>query len=377
MENIAYVKNCYGCKMCLYSCGIKAVEESYDSEGFFYPRVNMEKCMNCGKCVSVCPSIRQNKNCRERTVYGVKNPNMEERFNATSGGFFEIIATHFIQSGGVVYAPTFDKGHKIVYIRIREKENVVKCRGSKYVQSDLTHHIYKRLLKDIDATRVLFVGTPCQCQGVKNIFPDKSGLFFLDFYCHGVPGPKVWEQYITHLIKNGSVKEYKFRDKMLGGWHESSISYIQKEKLFSKKIGDDKFSRWFFVKKMFRNSCFQCDFRTINRVGDITMGDFWGIETIDPKFDDDVGVSLVTINSEKGAEIWKAIRDLLEYKEYTESEVPSINFTKRKLGAKTKLYRKLYQIFPCYITFSVISGISKKSAIEKIIKGKKNTYEVH
>ena len=55
-----------------------------------------------------------------------------------------------------------------------------------------------------------------------------------------------------------------------------------------------------------RPSCFQCEFATSERPGDITLGDFWGIEKHYPEFADKYGVSAIITNTQKGEELFNA-----------------------------------------------------------------------
>ena len=55
-----------------------------------------------------------------------------------------------------------------------------------------------------------------------------------------------------------------------------------------------------------RSSCANCLFKGVDRVSDITLGDFWGI---DQEMDDNGGTSLVMANTHIGLEVIEMIKD--------------------------------------------------------------------
>lgn len=370
-KNVRNIEVCYGCKACLYTCPSSAIIESFDAEGFFYPRINDNKCIACGKCLQICESQADEViGTFEPRVLGVKHLNGEVLYNSTSGGVFDLISKSIIDRNGVIYAVALNACFELEYKRIDKYEQVQKCYGSKYVQCEIDKATIDSIINDLSSRCVVFFGTPCQCNGIKKIVGNCTNLILVDFYCHGVPGKYVWKKYIDHLNKNGGLRKYEFRNKR-DGWHNSKIRYVIGDKEKYLKIGEDCFSRWFFIKKMFRDSCYKCVYRTQNRVTDITMGDFWGIEEVDKEFDDNRGVSIVSVNSAKGQGLVDLIKEDCIIKEYSKESVPRVNYSKRNQAFITKVYRIIFGIFPNYYTFRIISGFSKYTLLQKVLKGKK------
>ena len=167
-----------------------------DEKGFKYPKIDKEKCIDCGLCNKVCPIINNMSIKNEPKAYAAYCKNEEIRKNSSSGGIFTLIATQIIDEGGVVFGASFDGNFNIKHIKIEEKEDLQKLRGSKYVQSNIGE-TFKQARKYLEDNRkVLFTGTPCQIEGLRNYLQKEyENLYLQDIICHGVPSPKVWNIY--------------------------------------------------------------------------------------------------------------------------------------------------------------------------------------
>ena len=185
-------------------------------------------------------------------------------------------------------------------------------RGSKYVQSDLSE-IFGDVVKELRNNKIiLFSGTGCQIAGlrsfIKTMRVDDNNLILCDIVCHGVPSPKVWEENVRYLEnKNGQrIVKANFRDKKLFGWHSSISSFVLEN---GKVITSDRYNLAFGLSYINRRSCDVCYFSNYKRPGDITLGDFWGLKVLNSALDNEnKGVSLVMINSEKGKKVFESIQ---------------------------------------------------------------------
>ncbi|MDD5416929.1 MAG: Coenzyme F420 hydrogenase/dehydrogenase, beta subunit C-terminal domain [Candidatus Aenigmarchaeota archaeon] len=311
---------CSGCTACMHSCPVKAISMKTDEEGFDYPDIDQKKCINCGTCRKICPF--NNKLVRKDLlnapdVLAAKNKNEETRISSSSGGVFSVLAEHVLSSGRVVYGAAFDNDFIVKHIRISNKNEIIKLKGSKYVQSDLSD-VFLQVERDFKQNKqVLFSGTPCQVAGLRayfnNVIPDK--IILVDLVCHGVPSPLVWKEYVNVLQTKMKSKltSFSFRDKKTG-WHNSKLyAEFENHKPLFKNSLLDSFNDIFYKHVALRPSCHSCVFANYERTGDITLADFWGIEKYNPKFDDNKGVSLVLLNTNKGKRIFNAIRDGLVY----------------------------------------------------------------
>ena len=297
---------CNGCGACALRCPKKAIEMVEDSEGFLYPHVNKEKCIDCGLCEKVCSNF--NKSEQKSDAYIAINNNEKELRNATSGGMFYILAKYVIENKGVVFGVTYDKDLNTIH---KYAETLDDCRqfcGSKYVRSDLknTYKEAEKFLKD--GRVVLYTGTACQISGLKNYLgKEYDNLILCDILCHANPSPKVFKLYKENLEKKYSkkVKDIKFRSKE-NGWKNSTPIIEFND---NSKIEDITFYKVFVAELINRPSCNVCVFASKNRISDFTIGDFWGIEKVKPNLDYTKGVSLLIVNSEKGKKILNIFKD--------------------------------------------------------------------
>lgn len=248
----------------------------------------------------------------EQQIFLVRNKDENELMKSQSGGIFKVIANLFIRENSCVYGCVLTEDMKIEHIRGTKIEEIEQMCGSKYVQSNLNDSL-KKIKYDLEnGKKVLFIGTPCQVGGVKNFLKysrvDTANLTCIDLICHGVPSPGVWEKYKEYLNeKNNNIKNYNFRNKRYG-W-ESSVATFEcdgKEKI------NNAYNTLFFMHYIVRESCFECPYRNLNRCGDITIGDAWGLKD-DNKFYDKRGNSLVLLNTHNGKDIFERVKENVLY----------------------------------------------------------------
>ncbi len=311
INNILEEKDkCYGCNACYNICPVEAIEMVADEEGFLYPNINTEKCTNCGLCKKVCPSLNKsekfNTNTNSPKCYAVMASD-EIRTNSTSGGAFSLFANWILEQGGYVCGAAFDDNGKVEHIIINYKEELNKLQSSKYVQSDM-NYIHKQLKTLLNEGKiVLFSGTPCQVAGVNNFIGKNDNLYTIDLICHGVPSPLVWMKYLKETIGDEKFIYTKFREKILPYGNNHLITYTDKN-IYSFYQRQDSYLKAFHYNMILRPSCHKCAFTTVKRNGDISIGDFWGIDNIDKSFNDTKGTSLVLINSKNGKNLFKAVQ---------------------------------------------------------------------
>lgn len=305
-------KNCYGCTSCYAICPHKAIIMKEDERGFKYPLVDEKKCIDCGLCVKSCPKILGNQHKKTSSFFAVTHCNDEIRTSSSSGGVFSALAQDVIDRNGVVYGAVYDSDFNVKHIRA-DNEEWKKMRTSKYVQSDIGDN-FENVKADLKSGRtVLFTGTPCQVDGLNRYLDnlDKSRLITCDLVCHGVPSPLIWRDYLE-LIRNetrNEIGKVNFRNKRDAGWHNSTLCIENSEGKVLINESHDKslFSLLYFSHLILRPSCYFCEYSNLKRAGDISIGDYWGIEKYHPELDDNKGISLVLVNTGKGRTI---IQDL-------------------------------------------------------------------
>lgn len=301
MINITDKHNCCGCNACGDICPKQAISFKFDNEGFWYPEVDMQKCMDCGLCEKICPCLHEKEQHKPLEVYAAVNPDEATRMNSSSGGVFWMLVEQTIGDGGTVFGAAFDKEWMVCHSSAETLEEAGKFRGSKYVQSRV-NECYKKAQEALKQGRkVLYSGTACQIAALKGYLrKDYDNLLTIDVVCHGVPSPGIWKEYIKSLSISKTIKNINFRDKR-GGWRNYDFS-VQ----FSKGTGlreshyKNIYMQGFLHDLYLRPSCHCCKFKAGRCGSDITLGDFWGIEKVVPEIDDNRGVSIVLINSLKG-----------------------------------------------------------------------------
>jgi len=322
--------NCTGCHCCINICSNECINMNPNNEGFLYPVVNYSNCINCGKCVSVCPIINKNDLTNNPIAYACFNKDKIIRLNSSSGGIFTILAEKVIDCGGVVIGAVFNKDFEVKHDIVETYENIRLLRGSKYVQSTVGY-TYKKT-KDflLSGRKVLFSGTPCQIAGLKTYLSKPyPNLITVDIICHGVPSPYVWKTYIQFReSKAGSkIKSINFRSKNTG-WKQFSVLFsFVNNSVYNKIFSEDIYMKAFLKNICLRPSCYNCNFRSLNRQSDITLADFWGIQNLLPDMDDDNGTSLIFLNSQKGRQVFKSISNNIFYKEVEITDAVKYNIS--------------------------------------------------
>lgn len=316
MEILENKNDCCGCTACLNSCPFDAIEMVPDATGFKYPEIDDEKCTECTLCIERCPALKKCEFNHKPNVFAVKHKDNRIRNTSTSGGMFTALCQSIFAKNGVVYGVTFDDKFRVHHDRAENLTDCQKLKTSKYVQSDLGK-TFQSVKKDLKADfHVLFTGTPCQIAGLKSFLGKKAypKLLLCDLICLGIPSPFIWSDYVNFIQKEyqSSIIAFQFRHKE-SGWHYSSAwAVLDNNQVLFKEPVIDIYNTLFYKSYTIRPSCYNCSFSSINRVSDMTIGDFWGIEKTNLKeFDDDRGTSLVLINTEKGAQVFSEIQDLL------------------------------------------------------------------
>ena len=307
---------CCGCTACYSICPKNAIEMISDNEGFLYPQINKDKCIECGLCKKVCPILNHLKfNDFEQKAFLFQNNNIDIRNDSTSGGFFTSIGEYVISKGGIVFGATFDKNFVVKHSSAIISEELSKFRKSKYVQSSLENS-FKEIKKYLNNGRlVLFSGTPCQVAGL-NTYLGKTyeNLILVDIMCHSVPSPLFFEKYKEYILKikhATKILDINFRDKSKYGYKYSMMTVKTDNGIYSEGIDTDPFLRAFFGDLSVRPSCYNCHFKTQKRVSDITIWDCFNVNEIDKSFDDDKGTTRILVQSIKGLDI---INDLSNIK---------------------------------------------------------------
>lgn len=311
--------DCCGCSACAMKCPKHCITMQADNEGFLYPVVNEADCIDCGLCEKVCHELHPYEERKPQNVYAAINKDEEIRLKSSSGGIFYLLAEKTITEGGVVFGARFDDQWQVVIDYADTLEGIKPFMGSKYLQARTA-----TAFKDAEAflkqgRKVLFSGSPCQIAGLHHYLrKEYDNLTTVDFVCHGVPSPKVWQRYLDEVVTSGkrAINDVKFRNKS-NGWKKFNfvLSYNQEEKIYSlcSWHQQNHFMRAFLSDMILRPSCHECRAKQGLSHSDVTIADFWGINIEMPEMDDDKGTGLVLVNTEKG-------RQALDWSQVTKKE---------------------------------------------------------
>ena len=304
---------CCGCWACANACPKQCISMVEDDEGFRYPEIDMEKCIDCGLCEKVCPIKAPMQDDTVPESYVVQHKDMEILRNSTSGGFYSAICKYIIGKNGVAFGASFDENMILRHTYSETLEDCAQFRGSKYVQS-LIGNSYSQAKKFLDDGRwVVFSGTPCQIAGLLGFLRNRKyeKLITVDLVCRGTPSPRLLAKYLAYhsSIAGSKVIDYRSRDKYYGyDYSTATITFADKHKSYHKGMEGDMMLRLYFKNICSRPSCYACHFKTLHRLNDITIFDCWDAPSVSKMFSTK-GATNVFIHTAKGKVIFDRLKD--------------------------------------------------------------------
>lgn len=353
MNNISIIgTGCSGCRACEQICPKNAISFHPDLEGFLQPHINEKLCINCGKCLSSCPINNIFIFKTHQKAFAAK---INDKFllqSSTSGGIFSALAIYHINNGGLVCGCATDEELMPYHTIIDNVNDLSLLRGSKYVQSNIGG-IFKKVKNVLDSDRpVLFSGVPCQVAGLRNYLGrDYENLFCVDIICHGVPSRELYKRYLQWLGEkySGKVVKYDFRNKRKHQWSLTLHCEIRKENSkiveINKMASLDPYYYNFLQGTTYRESCYKCPYSQSHRAGDITLGDFWGIEDEYPQLFDINGVSAVIVNSNKGSTLLNKLHNEISVTEVSLNSIivhnGNLQNPTRRPDLRSVIYRRM------------------------------------
>lgn len=327
--------DCTGCGACSVRCpkGCISMQEVGEA-GFCYPIVDEQICVNCGVCVKACPIMHDNPKNTNLFTYAARAKDKEFLKTCNSGGIFSLLAKVTIERGGYACGAAYADDLSVHHIVVSTFDELERLQGSKYVQSE-TYTCFdeiKQLLQD--GKELVFCGTGCQIAGLKNaLVKTYDNLLTIELVCHGVPSPGLFRKYLKWLGEKsgGKIISYKFRSKHKRPTGEhSEFFYSCNGKQMMGRSYEDPYYGSFLMGRTLRPSCYNCHFKGCERVSDITIGDFWGIEKFHKSFPTNHGHCVVMVNTEKGVRAIEAIKPMLDIVESTFEEASAVNHSLEK-----------------------------------------------
>lgn len=337
---IKITESCTGCFACASICPLQSISLQVNEFGELYPTIDQTKCVDCGMCTKVCPTNSTVRGVKPEAVYAAYSKNLEIYKQSTSGGISMEIAKVILSNGGIVYGTGMD-GVSANIIRVDSEKDLCLIQGSKYVQSHMNDAM-QHIKKDLEAgKKVVFFGVPCQVAGVRNFFKKSvEGLYLIDILCHGAPSQDCLLQGIS-LETEKQVVNVKFREntKYCLSLTTSSGSII--------KVPYRR-SYWFngFVEGyIMREVCYSCGYAKTERMGDISLGDFWGLNREKTALKHPYGINLVLVNTPKGKSLWNILEENVFFEEHELTEAIPYNHSLEHPIDKPNeynIFRKMY-----------------------------------
>ena len=364
MIEIKKKEECCGCTACYSVCPKNAITMQADEEGFQYPMVDVDKCVNCGLCEKVCPI--KNKQVPEidqpLKAYVVRNTKESALLNSASGGFFSALGEYIISKKGYVFGVVYDENMRVCHWGTNTLNGITRFRSSKYVQSDLGN-VFSEVQNLLDSGELAcFSGTPCQIEGLKRFLrKDYNNLITVDLICHGVPSPMLWDRYIeTQKERNKSrIVEINFRSKDYG-YHNSTLKiHFEDGKIHHGSSRNDAMMKCFFGEIASRPSCYNCAFKYSKHESDFTLFDAWHGAQLVGQADDEKGYTHLFVQTEKGRDLLDKLHNGIAMVEVDPEIAIELDGPMVRQSAKPHKNRH------CFLKEVNVSGIDK--AVEKYI----------
>lgn len=296
---------CTGCGLCADLCHVNAIEMTWNNDGFLVPTIDPNLCIGCTACIRHCIANKdreQSYQSQPLQSYGGWNKNEEDLLQSSSGGIFSAIARWIFEKKGCVFGVVWADSITAKFAKAESLVELAPMRGSKYTQAK-TQGVYRSVKEELKTGRpVLFSGVPCQVHALKTYLGKiPKNLITVDIVCHGVPSHILLEKYVSSYKTHCSeISELKFRDKRTG-WLNYQVKHIYNngdEKLYN--LSKDKYMRLFLSDRILNKPCYQCAFLSHPRPGDLTLGDFWGVDYYHKDWPLKGGIAAILVNTEKG-----------------------------------------------------------------------------
>ncbi len=312
-KHISAPENCTGCGLCANVCSKNAIRMVWSDTGFLIPQVDVDSCVNCGLCVKQCIALEESPaytdNFDSVEAYGAWNKNSDIHKSSSSGGVFTALAEHTIRQGGVVFGVMWQDKLTAVFGKAEHPDELERMRGSKYtpafpgtVYRDVKHEL-------LNGREVLFCGTPCQVHALRKYLRRQyDNLLTVDIVCHGMPSHLILKKYIEHWekVEGSPINHVSFREKPEGWLNYHLTRHFENKSTSSTEHHGDLFMKLFLSDLALNKVCYNCPYAHLPRQGDITLGDYWGVQHIHPDWPIPQGISAVLATTEKGR---TALRD--------------------------------------------------------------------
>lgn len=331
---------CVGCGLCVSVCKRGAISLCEEDDGFAYPRIDTNLCVSCHSCEKNCivQGKREHHQLTCKAMYAARARSMEVRRRSSSGGVFYSLAQKVLENGGVVYGARIDEFGEVRHVSVETLEKLNAVLGSKYVQSTF-QVVFDQLAELLRANRqVLICGTPCQIAAVRQKFGRHPNLILVDFLCHGVGSPKVFQAHLKEILGDQPAHEISFRSKAIS-WKSYGVKLTSEKTQYFRFHRRDRYMSLYLQNLVLRRSCYDCRF--LDSEADIRLGDFWETEYIPQLQNTSDGVSKVLVYTKQGSMLLQSVEQDLETIPADIPDMPSERHIQVDLDRRKALFEDL------------------------------------
>lgn len=366
-------ENCTGCGACVQRCPKQCISWTTKEFDFRYPRVDEASCINCGLCEKVCPIDKELKAPTAQKAYAAVHKDSAVLEKSTSGGAFTALADTIFSRGGVVYGAAMLNGMQVKHIRTEDKSSFADLRSSKYLQSD-TGTTYQMVEQDLKQGKVvLYSGTPCQIDGLKCFLrKEYENLYTADIVCHGVGSQAYFDKYMEFAKERyGKIKALRFRSKEYAGWSCGGVVVVDtsnSEKKIPYRDFDNYYYSYFLSGDIYRKCCYSCKYANTKRVGDFSLGDYWGVEALKLPLQTEDGCSLLLVNNNRAEKLLETVVDL----DKVETTIEQAAHCNKQLNEPSRLPESRQKRIEEYVSMNgqQIQKVYLKTHQKTVVKGK-------
>ena len=367
-------ENCTGCGACVQRCPKQCISWATKEFDFRYPRVDEATCINCGLCEKVCPIDKELKVPTAQKAYAAVHKDSSVLEKSTSGGAFTALADTIFSQDGVVYGAAMLNGMQVKHIRTENRTAFAELRSSKYLQSD-TGTTYQMVEQDLKQGKVvLYSGTPCQIDGLKCFLrKEYENLYTADIVCHGVGSQAYFDRYMEFAKERyGKIKALRFRSKEYAGWSCGGgvvvVGTSNSEKKIPYRDFDNYYYSYFLSGDIYRKCCYSCKYANTKRVGDFSLGDYWGVEALNLPLQTENGCSLLLVNNERAKKLLETVVDL----DKVETTIEQAAHCNKQLNEPSRLPESRQKRIEEYVSMNgqQIQKMYLKTHRKTVVKGK-------
>ena len=367
-------ENCTGCGACVQRCPKQCISWATKEFDFRYPRVDEATCINCGLCEKVCPIDKELKVPTAQKAYAAVHKDSSVLEKSTSGGAFTALADTIFSQGGVVYGAAMLNDMQVKHIRTENRTAFAELRSSKYLQSD-TGTTYQMVEQDLKQGKVvLYSGTPCQIDGLKCFLrKEYENLYTADIVCLGVGSQAYFDRYMEFAKERyGKIKALRFRSKEYAGWSCGGgvvvVGTSNSEKKIPYRDFDNYYYSYFLSGDIYRKCCYSCKYANTKRVGDFSLGDYWGVEALNLPLQTENGCSLLLVNNERAKKLLETVVDL----DKVETTIEQAAHCNKQLNEPSRLPESRQKRIEEYVSMNgqQIQKMYLKTHRKTVVKGK-------